>query len=110
MKNCWLDNPVSTKSGEDSLTILGIAATVREVVGEIVFDTSKPYGMPRKLMDVSRLHAMGWRASTQMQAGLNNAYIDTRLLPLSPTHWHMPFPLPTGANGGAPPVQAGPER
>jgi len=41
-----------------------------------VFDTSKPDGTPRKLMDVGRLNAMGWRASTPMERGLAVAYAD----------------------------------
>ncbi|MEW5770341.1 MAG: GDP-L-fucose synthase, partial [Pseudomonadota bacterium] len=64
--------------GED-LSIRELAETVREVVGyagAIVFDPSKPDGTPRKLMDVSRLHGMGWRASTGMQDGLRIAYAD----------------------------------
>jgi len=44
--------------------------------GVIEFDTSKPDGTPRKLMDVSRLNAMGWRASTPMERGLAVAYSD----------------------------------
>ncbi|MHB1188818.1 MAG: GDP-L-fucose synthase, partial [Thiobacillus sp.] len=39
-------------------------------------DTSKPDGTPRKLMDVGRLNAMGWRASTPMESGLAAAYSD----------------------------------
>jgi GDP-L-fucose synthase len=64
--------------GED-LTIRELAEAVKAVVGyqgEIVFDASKPDGTPRKLMDVGRLHAMGWRASTSMESGLAAAYAD----------------------------------
>jgi GDP-L-fucose synthase len=46
---------------------------VCEVVGyegELVFDASKPDGTPRKLMDVTRLSAMGWRASTPLAEGI----------------------------------------
>jgi GDP-L-fucose synthase len=62
--------------GED-LTIKDLAETVAATVGyqgRMEFDTSKPDGTPRKLMDVSRLHGMGWRASTDMQDGLRIAY------------------------------------
>ncbi|WKB52150.1 GDP-L-fucose synthase family protein [Eleftheria terrae] len=62
--------------GED-VTIKELAETVREVVGfqgEIVFDTSKPDGTPRKLMDVSRLQALGWSARTSLREGLVAAY------------------------------------
>ena len=64
--------------GED-LTIRELAETVKNVVGytgEIEFDTGKPDGTPRKLMDVGRLNAMGWRASTPMESGLAAAYSD----------------------------------
>ncbi len=62
--------------GED-VTIGELAALVKEAVGfdgEIVFDTSKQDGTPRKLLDVSRLNAIGWHASTSFQAGLAKAY------------------------------------
>jgi GDP-L-fucose synthase len=44
--------------------------------GGIEFDASKPDGTPRKLMDVGRLNAMGWKANTSMQNGLAVAYQD----------------------------------
>ena len=62
----------------------GIDCTIRELVetvakvvgyqGEIVFDTSKPDGAPRKLMDVSRLADLGWKASIELEAGLASTY------------------------------------
>ena len=58
-------------------TIAELAETVRGVVGfegGIVYDTSKPDGTPRKLMDVSRLAALGWRASIALEDGLCDAY------------------------------------
>jgi len=64
--------------GED-LTIRELAETVREVVGyqgDIAFDATKPDGTPRKLLDVSRLHALGWRAKTGFRQGLAAAYAD----------------------------------
>ena len=64
--------------GED-LTIRELAEIVKEVVGytgEIVFDTTKPDGTPRKLMDVSRLHGLGWQARTGMLDGLRIAYTE----------------------------------
>ena len=64
--------------GED-VTIGELAALVKEAVGfdgEIVFDTSKQDGTPRKLLDVSRLNAIGWHAPTSLQAGLVKAYAD----------------------------------
>jgi GDP-L-fucose synthase len=62
--------------GED-ITIKELAETVKTVVGyqgEIEFDVTKPDGTPRKLMDVSRLTGMGWKAKTAFVEGLQQAY------------------------------------
>lgn len=62
--------------GED-LTIAELATMVAEVTGyrgSIDFDPSKPDGTPRKLLDVSRLTALGWSASIELQGGLKEAY------------------------------------
>lgn len=62
--------------GED-ITIRGLTAIVKEVVGyqgELSFDTTKPDGTPRKLMDVSRLSAAGWSAKTDLRTGIHKAY------------------------------------
>jgi len=64
--------------GED-ISIGELATLVKQVVGytgEIIFDTSKPDGTPRKLMDVSRLNKLGWSAPTSLPAGLTRAYTD----------------------------------
>jgi GDP-L-fucose synthase len=61
------------------LTIAEFARTVAGVVGfggKIVFDTSKPDGTPRKLLDVSRLSALGWKAKVSLRQGLAQAYDD----------------------------------
>jgi GDP-L-fucose synthase len=42
--------------------------------GEIVFDTAKPDGTPRKLLDVSRLRELGWKPLTDLEPGLRSAY------------------------------------
>lgn len=58
-------------------TIAELAHTLAKVVGfkgDVVFDTSKPDGAPRKLMDVSRLGAMGWQAQTSLEEGLRSTY------------------------------------
>ncbi len=63
----------------NDLTIRELAETVAKVVGfsgELVFDTSKPDGTPRKLLDVGRLHAMGWKAGVSLEEGLKCAYQD----------------------------------
>ena len=64
--------------GED-ITIRELAALVKSVVGykgELAFDSSKPDGTPRKLLDVSRLHSLGWKAKTTLDVGLKTAYQD----------------------------------
>jgi len=64
--------------GED-IAIAEFAKTVAEVVGyrgKIAFDSSKPDGMPRKLVDTSRLSAMGWQPSVPLREGLGKAYAD----------------------------------
>jgi GDP-L-fucose synthase len=64
--------------GED-IAISEFAEVVAEVVGyrgRIVFDTTRPDGTPRKLVDVSRLAALGWRATTGLREGLALAYRD----------------------------------
>ena len=56
-----------------------MALTVKKVVGfegELTFDTSKPDGTPRKLMDVSHLRNAGWSYSTELQEGIQLAYSD----------------------------------
>ena len=59
------------------MTIRELAETVMEVVGctaNFSFDPSKPDGTPRKLLDVSRLGKLGWRASTPLREGIAGAY------------------------------------
>ena len=46
------------------------------ITGELVFDTSRPDGSPQKLLDVSKLAALGWRARTPLRQGLAAAYAD----------------------------------
>jgi GDP-L-fucose synthase len=63
-------------TGED-VTIRELAETVMDVVGfggNIVYDHSKPDGTPRKLLDVSRMGALGWRAHTALREGIQRAY------------------------------------
>jgi len=71
---------VNIGTGKD-LSIAELAQTVAGVVGysgEIVFDSSMPDGTPRKLLDVSLLESLGWRASTSFRDGLALAYQDYR--------------------------------
>jgi GDP-L-fucose synthase len=73
---------VNVGVGED-VTIKELAELVGKVVGfegDLVFDTTKPDGTPRKLMDVSRLNSMGWVAGTSLEKGLVSAYQDFSVL------------------------------
>jgi GDP-L-fucose synthase len=61
------------------ITIKELAETVKEIVGfegNINWDTTKPDGTPRKLMDVSRLHAQGWKHKIELKEGIGLAYQD----------------------------------
>jgi GDP-L-fucose synthase len=61
------------------LTIRELAETVKRVVGfegALEFDASRPDGTPRKLMDVTRMSGLGWRATTGLVDGLKLAYQD----------------------------------
>lgn len=69
---------VNIGTGED-LTIAEFARTVADVVGytgKMEFDKSRPDGAPRKLLDVSQINALGWRATTPLRDGLQSAYAD----------------------------------
>jgi GDP-L-fucose synthase len=64
--------------GED-ISIKELALLIKDIVGfkgELTFDSSKPDGTPRKLMDVSKLHSLGWKASTGLREGIETAYND----------------------------------
>lgn len=74
------DGLFNVGTGTD-VTIRELAETVMEVVGfkgEIVFDASKPDGTPRKLLDVSRMQALGWSARIGLREGIELAYADFR--------------------------------
>lgn len=67
---------VNVGTGQE-VSIKELALTIKAVVGydgELVFDTTKPDGTPRKLLDVSRLRAAGWQAKTSLQAGIEQTY------------------------------------
>jgi GDP-L-fucose synthase len=72
------ETPINIGSGQE-VTILELAQLVAETVGwhgRIELDTTKPDGTPRKLLDVSRLSAMGWKPSISLRDGLADAYED----------------------------------
>jgi GDP-L-fucose synthase len=67
---------INVGSGED-VTIAELAKLIRDVTGftgTLRFDPSKPDGTPRKLLDVSRLHALGWRPRIPLRDGIRSAY------------------------------------
>lgn len=69
---------INVGTGED-VTINEVAGIIRKAVGyegDITFDTSKPDGTPRKLLDTSKLSALGWRPATRLVAGIQETYED----------------------------------
>jgi len=78
MENYNESELVNIGTGED-VTIKNLAALVKQIVGfkgEIIWDTSKPDGTPRKLMDVSKLHGLGWHHKIALEDGIKLAYQD----------------------------------
>jgi GDP-L-fucose synthase len=68
--------PINIGVGED-ITIKDLALLVADVVGyqgELTFDTSRPDGTPRKLLDVSRIHSLGWKADVSLREGIGMIY------------------------------------
>ena len=67
---------INIGSGED-IIIKELAEMIKEIVGfngEIEFDTTKPDGTPRKLMDVKRINELGWKYSVELKSGINSVY------------------------------------
>ena len=78
MQNYNEPNLVNIGTGED-ISIKDLALLIKGIIGfegELEFDTSKPDGTPRKLMDVSKLHATGWKHKVQLEEGIRLAYAD----------------------------------
>ena len=78
MENYNESELVNIGTGED-VTIKNLAALVKQIVGfkgEIIWDTSKPDGTPRKLMDVSKLYGLGWHHKIALEDGIKLAYQD----------------------------------
>jgi GDP-L-fucose synthase len=76
MENYDRPDVLNVGLGED-LTIAELAALVSRIAGyngRIVFDPSRPDGTPRKLLDVSRIHALGWRAQISLEQGISDTY------------------------------------
>ena len=71
---------INVGSGHDQ-TIREIAELIMKVLefdGELAFDTSRPDGTPRKLLDVSRINSLGWKASTSLEDGIRKTYNSVR--------------------------------
>ncbi|MES1219411.1 MAG: GDP-L-fucose synthase [Bacteroidota bacterium] len=70
--------PINIGTGTD-LSIAELAEMVKSITcfkGSVKFDTTKPDGTPRKLLDVSRLHALGWKHKVKLKEGIKLAYLD----------------------------------
>lgn len=89
MEHGYGDGTYNIGLGAD-VTIRELAETVMDVIGfegEIAFDSSKPDGTPRKLLDVSRMAQLGWHAKTQLREGITLAYASyLKSLENSPCH------------------------
>lgn len=71
------ENEITNIGTGEELTIKDLALLIKKIVdfdGELVFDTSKPDGTPRKLSDVSKLNALGWRHKIGIEEGIRNTY------------------------------------
>ncbi|MFD2515626.1 GDP-L-fucose synthase family protein [Pontibacter locisalis] len=81
MENYGERELVNIGTGED-ISIKDLALLIKDVVGfegELEFDTSKPDGTPRKLMDVSKLHSLGFKHKTELKEGIALAYADFKV-------------------------------
>ena len=78
MQNYDEEGLVNIGTGED-ISIKDLALLIKKIIGyegNIQFDTSKPDGTPRKLMDVSKLHSKGWKHTIELEQGIKLAYQD----------------------------------
>ena len=69
---------VNIGTGED-ISIKDLALLIKKIIGykgEIMFDSTKPNGTPRKLLDVSKLHSKGWKHKIELAEGIKLAYND----------------------------------
>ncbi|MFW5886842.1 MAG: GDP-L-fucose synthase, partial [Bacteroidota bacterium] len=69
---------VNIGTGKD-ISIRELAETIMEVtgyIGKITFNTNKPDGTPRKLLDVSKLHGLGWKHKIELKEGIEKTYRD----------------------------------
>jgi GDP-L-fucose synthase len=76
LENKLPDYLYNVGTGED-LTIKQLALTIQKIVGhkgEIIWDATKPDGTPRKLMDVSKMHTLGWKHQVNLEEGIQKTY------------------------------------
>lgn len=76
LENKLPDYLYNVGTGED-LTIKMLAETIQQIIGhkgEIIWDDTKPDGTPRKLMDVSKMHKLGWKHRVNLESGIQNTY------------------------------------
>ena len=76
LENKLPDYLYNVVTGED-LTIKALATTIQKIVGhegDIIWDATKPDGTPRKLMDVSKMHALGWKHQVNLEEGIRKTY------------------------------------
>ncbi len=76
IENKFADNLYNVGTGKD-LTIRELAEIIQKIVGhsgEIIWDSTKPDGTPRKLMDVSKMERAGWKAKTSLEEGIKRTY------------------------------------
>lgn len=83
MNNYNEEGLINVGFGSD-VTIAELAHLIKDVVGfggELVFNTDKPDGTPRKLMDSSKIHALGWHAKIDLRSGIEKVYKEVQSLP-----------------------------
>ena len=80
MQNYNESGIINIGMGED-ISIKDLAILVKKIVnynGDIIFDTTKPDGTPRKLMDVSKLHSYGWKHKINLEEGITSVYKEVK--------------------------------
>ena len=76
LENKFSDNLYNVGTGKD-ISIKDLAEIIQKIIGhkgEVIWDTKKPDGTPRKLLDVSKIGALGWQYSTDLKAGIEKTY------------------------------------
>lgn len=77
LENVLPEHLYNVGTGED-LTIKELALMIQKVIGhtgELIWDSSKPDGTPRKLMDISKMHSLGWKHKVELEEGIQKLMI-----------------------------------